>query len=155
MSMVEKADDGQVVEWSPDVNLFKNLRSQMYWQIREDLRTDQIDVEEDRELWQELVAHTFDDQNKVTTIAPKDDVKTLIGRSPDKSDAFVMSNWVRSRAVIPKAPMLEQGRTAGFDWMAKKPKEKPSPEQELALILERAHPNLISSRYSVPRRRGR
>lgn len=155
MRMIEKADDGQSVEWSPDVNLFKNLRSQFYWQLREDFRTDQIDVEEDRELWQELVAHTFDDQNKVTIIAPKDEVKLLIGRSPDKSDALGMANWVRERVVL--APKIEppQGVTRGFDYANKRPHDKPTADQEMHQMLQRAQPNLIGSRYSVPNRRGR
>lgn len=100
MVMAEKVD-GQSVEWSYDVNKFKNLRSQMYWQVREDLRLGTIDVPEDRELWEELVTPTFVDE-PFTIVEAKDDVRARLGRSPDKADAFVMANWVRARDVRPK-----------------------------------------------------
>lgn len=155
MQMVEKAEDGQRVEWSPDVNQFKNLRGQMYWQMREDLRTDQIDAPEDREWWAELTAHTFEDHDKVTLILPKDDVKVLLGRSPDKADASVMANWVRARAVTPVAKTVRQGQSMGYDYQARKPRERVTADQEMHQTLQRAHPNLGASRYSIPNRRGR
>ncbi len=50
----EKTPDGLTYEWAPDANQFKNMRSQMYWQAREDLRLGVIDVPKDEELWEEL-----------------------------------------------------------------------------------------------------
>lgn len=97
---VEKMPDGQPREWKGDVNQFLNLRAQMHWQARIDFQEDLIDVPEDPELWEDLIAVTFDDTNKVVKIAPKDEIKELLGRSPNKGDAFVMANWVRKRAVV-------------------------------------------------------
>lgn len=99
LHMTEKAPDGKEREWTADVNVFKNLRSQMYWQAREDLRTGVIDVEKDQELWDELVEPTYVDDPK-TVVEPKDEIKERLGRSPDKADAFVMANWVRERAIV-------------------------------------------------------
>lgn len=95
-----KAPDGQKYDWAADSNQFKNFRSQMYWQAREDLRTGQIDGPEDPELWGELCAHTFVDEPK-TVVEPKDEVRERLGRSPDKAEAFVLANWARKRKAKP------------------------------------------------------
>lgn len=155
MQMAEKAPDGKLVEWSPDVNQFENLRGQMYWQMREDFRTDQIDAPEDQDWWAELVAHTFEDQGKVTKIAPKDDVKKALGRSPDKADASVMANWVRARAVKAPKPVEKHGVSLGYDYGHRRPKERQTAEQEMQQVLRRANPNASGSRSAIPIRRGR
>lgn len=122
MKMVERASDGQTVEWTGDVNVFPNLRAQMYWQARVDLQNDVIDVEEDPELWEELTVLTFVDEPK-TIVCPKDVVRELLGRSPDKADAFVMANWVRVRAV-------KVDRTA---------KEGKQPDRAYSLVIKDGH----------------
>lgn len=150
MVMVERAPDGKTFEWSPDVNQFKNLRSQMYWQAREDLRTGVIDVPKDAELWAELVAPTFDDQSKVVIVEPKDEIKERLGRSPDKADAFVMANWVRERAFIPPPPVEYQGKSLGYDYERHRPRVRLTAEDEVAKILHAANPNPRAGRYRVP-----
>lgn len=157
MAMIEKAPDGRMVEWSPDVNQFKNLRSQGLWQLREDYRTDQIDAPEDRTLWEELTAHTFEDHDKVTIVLPKDEVKAVIGRSPDKSDALWMANWVRKRAVSPPERVREQGKSAGYDFALRKPAEKVNADDDLARAMGMHRPpsGINTSRYAIPARRGR
>jgi hypothetical protein len=91
----------------------------------------------------------------VVKIAPKDDVKDLIGRSPDKADASVMANWVRARAVKAPEKTERQGVSLGYDFKARKPRERETADQELSHMLKRAQPNLVNSRYAVPNRRGR
>jgi phage terminase large subunit len=103
MKMIEKQPDGSMKEWTADVNKFRNLRAQMYWQAREDLRLGRIDVKKDEELWQELVEPTYVD-DPVVLVEPKDDIKERLGRSPNKADAFVMANWVRLRTIDPPGP---------------------------------------------------
>lgn len=155
MKMIEKAEDGQLIEWSPDVNLFENLRGQMYWQARLDLQRGTIDVPEDRELWEELTVMTYNDESKVVKVMKKDAVKPLIGRSPNKADAFVMANWVRARSVEPPKKQLRQGQSAGFDYATNRPATKPSADDELERMLIGAQPNIYGGRYSVPARRDR
>lgn len=155
MRMIEKAPDGQLVEWSPDANMHRNLRSQMYWQAREDLRLGVVDGPEDKELWEELVAPTYDDQGKVVVLEPKDDIKERLGRSPDKADAWVMANWVRARAVMPK-PQAEPsvGKSLGYDYTNQRPRERQTGEQLLDQMLQRAQPVRGAGRYRVPVRKG-
>lgn len=152
MRMIERTEDGQTVEWSPDVNQFDNLRSQMYWQVREDFRKGTIDAPQDKELWQELTAHTFSDEGKVTKVVPKDDVKAVIGRSPDKCDAFVLANWVRARAVVVEQPEERPGVSLGYDYEKRKPRERESADQMVATMIKRARPNVTAGRYNIPRR---
>lgn len=49
----------------------------------------------------------------------------------------------------------EEGKTLGYDYQARKPREPETADQELSNMLKRAQPNLVNSRYAVPVRRGR
>lgn len=154
MQMVEKAPDGQLIEWSPDVNMFKNLRSQMYWQAREDLRLGLVDGPEDKELWAEMIAPTFDDNSKVVVVEPKDEIRAKLGRSPDKADAWVMANWVRVRAVVPTVPQEEEGKSLGYDYAKRKPRERTTGESLMQQWLGEGSRSPTANRYRVPVRRG-
>jgi hypothetical protein len=98
VTKAQKAPDGGTYEWAADGNVFRHLRDQMYWQTREDLRLDVLDMPWDDELAEELTTPTFEDEPR-TIVMAKDDIKLLLGRSPDKADAVVMGNWVRHRSV--------------------------------------------------------
>ena len=151
MKMIEKAEDGRTVEWSPDVNQFDNLRSQMLWQLREDFRTDAIDCPKDEKWWEELLAHTFEEDGK-TRVLPKDDIRALLGRSPDKSDCSVMANWVRARAVTPVVPEVPEGVSLGYDYAKQKPRERETADD----IMQRAlgvRRDPTQGRFNIPTRR--
>ena len=76
---------------------FNNLRSQMYWQARQDLQHGRIGVEtKDEELEKDLMAPRYTQRNGKILVESKDDLKKRLGRSPDKGDAFVYWNWVRA-----------------------------------------------------------
>lgn len=75
---------------------FKNLRSQMWWQMREDLRNDSICLPNDEELIADLCAPTVTDNDKYIVVESKDAIKKRLGRSPNKGDAAVYWNWVRT-----------------------------------------------------------
>lgn len=78
------------------VEKFKNLRSQMYWLARIDLQNGVIILPNDEELFEDLVALTWQDKDKAIEVETKDSVKEKLGgRSTDKGDAFVYWNWVR------------------------------------------------------------
>lgn len=74
---------------------FKNLRAQMWWQMRLDLQHGNIVLPDDEELHQDLLAPTWRTLNGVIIIESKEDFKKRLGRSPDKGDAAVYWNWVR------------------------------------------------------------
>lgn len=88
------------------VEQFDNLRSQMYWQAREDLRKGVIGIPDDKELWFELQAHTWQMRGNLICVEQKVKVKERIHRSPDRADAFVYGNWVRQRRTGSAGAML-------------------------------------------------
>lgn len=74
---------------------FKNLRSQMYWLLREDLQHGRIILPDDEELFQDLITPLWTTKGGKITVESKEDLKKRLGRSPDKGDAVVYWNWVR------------------------------------------------------------
>ncbi|MBN8545796.1 MAG: hypothetical protein J0L60_06650 [Ignavibacteria bacterium] len=76
---------------------FNNLRSQMWWQCREDLRSGEIAMPNDTELIADLSAPKFETNNKVIVVESKETIKKRLGRSPNKGDSFVYWNWVRKK----------------------------------------------------------
>lgn len=75
---------------------FGNLRSQMWWQLREDLRTGKIRMVNDADLIADLITPTWSIRNGNIVIESKEDIKKRLGRSPNKGDAAVYWNWVRT-----------------------------------------------------------
>lgn len=68
-----------------------NLRSEMYWMLREMLDpayNPTLCLPDDPQLVEELAAHRWGLRGYKIAVADKDKVKELIGRSPDRSDAL-------------------------------------------------------------------
>jgi len=91
--------------WDADANLFLNLRAQMYWQLREDLRKGLVGLPADPALVEELIMPTYEIRGGKVVIEPKDAIKARLGRSPNRADAVVYANWVRPRTLpVPTLP---------------------------------------------------
>lgn len=74
---------------------FNNLRSQMYWQLREDLRNGIIQLPNDEELFADLITPKWFTRNGKIVVESKEEIKKRLGHSPNKGDAVVYWNWVR------------------------------------------------------------
>lgn len=81
---------------------FQNLRGQMYWELREDIRRGfiNIDLGDDKvmlaQLCKELCIPKFEASNSMITIEGKENIKKRLGgKSPNVADAVVYWNWVR------------------------------------------------------------
>jgi phage terminase large subunit len=76
---------------------FKNLRAQMWWQLRKDLQAGRIALPNDPELVDDLCVVQWQTRNGKIVLEEKEDFKRRLPgrRSPDKGDAVVMWNWVR------------------------------------------------------------
>lgn len=79
---------------------FANLRSQMYWEAREDLRNGKLNIlitdkEILRKLQEELTSPKFEIRDNTVAVESKEKIRKRIGRSPDLADAFVYWNFVR------------------------------------------------------------
>lgn len=101
---------------------FRNLRAEMYWRLREALdptNPDPISLPPDKELKTELCAHRYKvvqmGKEAGIQVRDKDEVREVIGRSPDKADAVV---FTFSDAVVSAGPTDDAGayrRTRGYD----------------------------------------
>jgi hypothetical protein len=76
---------------------FNNLRSQMWWYCREELRRGEINIQcINEEMFEDLTAPKYEiTGDKVIKVESKKTIKERIGRSPDSGDAFVYANWMR------------------------------------------------------------
>ena len=93
----QRAPSGQLYDWVADGNLFLNLRAQMFWQMREDLRLGEVGMIHDEELFRELTTITYTIRANKVVLDDKEKFKKLLGRSPDKADSVVYGNWARRR----------------------------------------------------------
>lgn len=74
---------------------FRNVRSMLYWRMREELdpaNDTGIALPPDSELKAELCAHRWELQSRGIFVLSKEQVKEILGRSPDKSDSVVYAN---------------------------------------------------------------
>lgn len=83
---------------------YNNLRSQMWWQMREDLRLNRIAMPNDPDLFRDLTTPTYETRNGKIVVESKETIRERLGRSPDKGDAAVYGNWVRRRRPLPPPP---------------------------------------------------
>lgn len=81
---------------------FQNLRSQIYWELREDLRHGRIwfDLGDDKELMEEIMFELTTPHVKFkgnfVIVEGKDDIKKRSGgKSPNKADSIAYWNWAR------------------------------------------------------------
>lgn len=92
-----------------DSDRFHNRRAEAFWTLRKLLEQGRVDLPYDPELWEELQATRW-----MTTsagriqIAPKDDIKSQINRSPDRADAVAMAFWqdLVSKPALPRIPSV-------------------------------------------------
>jgi hypothetical protein len=118
--------DGSIQDWMPDANLFDNLRGQMAWQLREDLRKGYIAIHPDilAKHAQEIVTPKYKQLTKVIFESKEHIIKALGGRSPDAFDSIMYWNWVRPRSEEERQKEYSDDQHPGFDYKAKKRKPR-------------------------------
>lgn len=79
---------------------FANRRAEMWWYAMEQIRKGNVEYPKDAELRRELssVHCRVVSSNGKIQLEPKDKTKELLGRSPDRADAFVYGLWALQRA---------------------------------------------------------
>lgn len=92
---------------------YLNLRAQMHWLIREDLRLDRVDLPPDMDLAKDLVIPKWRSHNGKIQVEAKEEIKKNLGRSPNKGDAVVYWNFVRDRTQLTTAVPQGVRVTAG------------------------------------------
>lgn len=78
-----------------DKRSYQNRRSQSYWLEREGFQNGIITINPYLkyvdDLYDDLSAHLWEEKNNKIVILPKEDIKLVLGRSPDFSDSGMMS----------------------------------------------------------------
>lgn len=90
-----------------------NKRSEMYFEMAKWIRSGGA-LPEDRDLKEELTALTYAFQKDQFRLCDKDEIKELIGRSPDKADAVALTF---AHQVIKKSPLpgMSSSRRKDYD----------------------------------------
>ncbi|SDF29256.1 phage terminase large subunit [Epilithonimonas hungarica] len=79
-----------------------NLRSQVYWQLRNDFVNGNIGNLNNEGLKLELQSITYEIySDKTVKIIGKDAIKRILGKSPDLADSLAYANWVREYRGMP------------------------------------------------------
>jgi hypothetical protein len=86
---------------------FDMLRSQVIWRLREDLRQGHVALPDDKKLFEELTAMTWEPRRGKICVVEKSKVKRILGHSPNKAEACAYGNFVRRRAPTPKSKAKE------------------------------------------------
>lgn len=81
-----------------DPKRFKNVRAEMFWQLREGLEKGRVHLPDDDELVADLTAlrYGFTQDGKVQ-LDGKDEVRKRLGRSPDRADSLALAAYARPR----------------------------------------------------------
>ncbi|MFA5403247.1 MAG: terminase family protein [Candidatus Omnitrophota bacterium] len=87
-------------ETAGEEHRFANRRAEMWWYAMEQIRKGNVAYPKDAELRRELssVHCRVVSSNGKIQLEPKDKTKELLGRSPDRADAFVYGLWALQRA---------------------------------------------------------
>lgn len=122
-----KGDTGQTYEWVPDANRFYNLRAQMLWTLREDLRMNRLAIKRNASLFREMTSITYRLFNGQVRVLEKAEIIKLVGNSPNETDAAAYGNFVRTRSLeqMPETPKTtEYGRDPRGDYATIVPVEE-------------------------------
>lgn len=93
---------------SSETDGYNNLRSETFWQTREDMESGKLKILNTlstmSDLRKQLKAHEYDYDNadRILKIRPKKLVKEDIGRSPDNADSLVIARWAKVHKLLTK-----------------------------------------------------
>jgi hypothetical protein len=78
--------------YKTEMGAFGLMRDQLWWEVREWLRTDPgAMLPPDEELIEELGIPTYETTAKEIKVMDKPTMKKLLGRSPDRAEALIMT----------------------------------------------------------------
>lgn len=84
---------------------FANLRAEAWWEAGERLADGDACLTDDDLMIQDLVTATYHfDAKQRICLDDKEDIKIMLGHSPDRGDACVMGLWASPQVQAPQAP---------------------------------------------------
>jgi hypothetical protein len=121
---------------------FGNMRSERYWMLRQALdpaSPTKLALPDDSELVEELLSMTWEERNSTIHVISKKDLIKILGRSPDKADALVLSlvnsdsedvedlrlPSMQSQRVLTRAPRRDED----FEYTPRSSIDRPKPYQ--------------------------
>lgn len=92
---------------SPMDSTFENLKAEIYWNLREDIRNKAISLPDDKELINQLasIKYGYTRKGKIK-IESKDDMKNRGLKSPDKADALAIANSAGRATDLPELTVI-------------------------------------------------
>ena len=105
----------------PDSFKPNNLRTQMFYQLRQDMKDGNLGNIQDQTLKLELGSITYEIAgDKTVKVSSKDVIRKTLGTSPDIADALAYANWVKqARTGTPYLPAMSCGNVHelnGYGW---------------------------------------
>jgi hypothetical protein len=83
--------------WSTELGDFKIIRDQLWWSVREWLRTEPAMLPPDEWLLEELLVPTYDTKTGKVKVMRKDIMKECLKRSPDRADALCLTFYEHNK----------------------------------------------------------
>lgn len=154
VSGASMAADGSFMDWVPDANRFDNLRSQMAWQLREDLRKGRIGLPNDPALFRQLTALRYEPVRGKVVLEEKAKAKSRLGGKMDDFDSVMYGNWVRPRTSVTAPSDAGDDRHPGYDYKRRQVKRRHQPVGPDGTLIEDADDDLRPNRYLPPRAGG-
>ncbi len=102
-----------------DSERFLNKRAEIWWKVAEMIGENKIPIPNDPELHRQLCAVKYEVKNGRIKITDKKEVKKILGRSPDRADAFTQGIWSHQFCPVSGFPQEDsqfvfQGRRRGY-----------------------------------------
>lgn len=94
---------------------FDNVRSQVWWRMREDLRLGRIALPNDEGLFQDLCTPTYTTKNGKICVEKKEAIIVRLRRSPNKGDACCYGNFVRRRIPLSSTTVINRTTVPNVD----------------------------------------
>ncbi|MDB5704414.1 MAG: terminase [Sphingomonas bacterium] len=98
---------------------FANVRAEMVWRMREALDpagADPVTLPQDPALRADLAAYQWRATPRGILVRSKDEMKAILGRSPDAGDAVCLANFRTMKQEIWEDLRRERGRSNGSSW---------------------------------------
>lgn len=148
----QRSPDGASMDFAPDANLFINLRAQMAWQLREDLRQGLVAIEPKlaERLARQLTAPHYERAGGKVILEEKKHIRKRLGASPDDFDSVMYWNWVRPRSTEAERREMGDDQHPGFDYKAKRRQRKTAPVNEDGSLLDVVEDDLRPTRFFGP-----
>ena len=111
-----RAIDANASMKADETDVYYNKRAEMYFNLRNFILKGGK-IPNDKDLKEELLAirYIYNNSNGKIQIQPKDEIKKILGRSPDKSDSVAMHFFSKVR---PKSNQIQPPQNMGSGWMS-------------------------------------